>query len=200
MIRRSFSLLAALILIGTIGLLLPSCAKRQIQVSEGVTPAQETAQTGQAQPSEEAVRSEEAEAIKQREAERQARLRELEAAQKLADEIRVFESENIYFDFDKSNLKHYARVILKEKAAWLTRNPSYAVLIEGHCDERGTNEYNLALGERRAQAAKKFLMSQGIAGDRISTISYGEERPADPGHNEAAWAKNRRDEFKLIKQ
>ncbi len=200
MMHRTLSVLAALILIGSTGLLLPSCAKRQIQVSEGVTPGQETAQTEQVKPSQQATQGQVTEAEKQREAERQARLRELEAAQKLADEIRVFESENIYFDFDKSNLKHYARVILKEKAAWLKRNPSYAVLIEGHCDERGTNEYNLALGERRAQAAKKFLMSQGISAERISTISYGEERPADPGHNEAAWAKNRRDEFKLIKQ
>ncbi|MFP3929181.1 MAG: OmpA family protein, partial [Desulfobacteraceae bacterium] len=74
------------------------------------------------------------------------------------------------------------------------------VRIEGHCDERGTNEYNLALGERRANAAKKYLISLGVSEDRVRTISYGEERPADPRHNEEAWAKNRRDEFKLFKR
>ena len=78
-------------------------------------------------------------------------------------------------------------------------NPRYSVRIEGHCDERGTNEYNIALGERRANAAWKFMNALGISGNRLTTISYGEERPADPGHNENAWSKNRRDEFKLIK-
>ena len=72
--------------------------------------------------------------------------------------------------------------------------------VEGNCDERGTQEYNLALGQRRADAAKKFLMALGVAEHRIGTISYGEERPADPGHNERAWALNRRDEFKLTKR
>jgi peptidoglycan-associated lipoprotein len=72
------------------------------------------------------------------------------------------------------------------------------VQIQGHCDERGTVEYNLALGEKRASAAKDYLVGMGINPDRLSTISYGEERPANPGHNEAAWAQNRRDEFKIV--
>jgi peptidoglycan-associated lipoprotein len=96
-------------------------------------------------------------------------------------------------------LKAPARAILENKAAWLRANGRYKVRIEGHCDERGTNEYNLALGERRANSAFKYLNALGVSADRMSTISYGEERPADPGHNEAAWAKNRRDEFKLYK-
>lgn len=115
----------------------------------------------------------------------------------LSIEKQAFESENIYFDFDKSELKPGARAILTKKAAWLREHPQFDVLIEGHCDERGTNEYNLALGERRANAAWKFLNALGVSGDRMTTVSYGEERPAYLGHNEAAWSKNRRDEFKL---
>ena len=86
---------------------------------------------------------------------------------------------------------------MKKKAEWLINNSDVAVTIEGHCDERGTNEYNLALGERRAASAKTFLMDLGIAGSRLNTISYGEERPVDPGHNEEAWAKNRRGHFTI---
>jgi peptidoglycan-associated lipoprotein len=180
-------------------LFLTSCAKKQLQVSEGPQAEAEKEKAEKAEVTE-TMEKEDLEAARKKEAEREAKLRELQAAQKLADEIRVFESEKIYFDFDKSNLKHYSRVILKDKAAWLKRNPSYSVVIEGHCDERGTNEYNLALGDRRAQAAKNFLQAQGISGDRITTISYGEEKPAEPGHNEEAWAKNRRDEFKLMEK
>ena len=92
-----------------------------------------------------------------------------------------------------------ARNVLNQIAAILKTNPSYSLDISGHCDERGTIEYNLALGERRARSAKKFLVALGIAGDRISTISYGEEKPVDTRSNEAAWAQNRRDEFLLVK-
>lgn len=130
---------------------------------------------------------------------RTARIQELEKAKRIAEEMRVFETTNIYFDFDKSELKPEAKEILKKKADWLSDNSSYALRIMGHCDERGTSEYNLALGERRAHAAKEFLVALGIAAERIYTVSYGEEKPAEMGHNEAAWAKNRRDEFKLIK-
>ncbi|NIR17957.1 MAG: peptidoglycan-associated lipoprotein Pal, partial [Desulfobacterales bacterium] len=98
-----------------------------------------------------------------------------------------------------SELKPEARAILVKKAEWLRNNQEFSVRIEGHCDERGTNEYNLALGERRANAAWKFLNALGISGSRMTTISYGEERPADTGHNETAWSQNRRDEFKLIR-
>ena len=130
---------------------------------------------------------------------RKARMLELEKARRVAEEMRVFETTNISFDFDKAELKPEAKATLKKKADWLRRNPGYSLRIEGNCDDRGTNEYNLALGERRAASAKKFLTALGIAETRISIISYGEERPADPGQNEAAWAKNRRDDFRLIK-
>jgi peptidoglycan-associated lipoprotein len=107
----------------------------------------------------------------------------------------VFESallKNIHFDFDKYNIRPADAAILKENAAMLKKYPEVKIQVEGHCDERGTIEYNLALGERRANATKKYLVSLGISADRISTISYGKEKPLDPGHNEEAWAKNRR--------
>ena len=105
----------------------------------------------------------------------------------------------IYFDFDKSNLKPDAIATLKKDAASLKKNPEMKVRIEGNCDERGTSEYNMALGDRRAVSAIKYLETLGIAADRMSTISYGKERPLDPGHNEAAWAKNRRDDLTVVK-
>ena len=102
---------------------------------------------------------------------------------------------NIHFDYDKSLLKPEAIALLNRYAAGLKQYPTATVSIEGHCDERGTNEYNLALGERRALSARKYMIKLGIDENRLSTVSYGEERPLDPGHNEEAWAKNRRDEF-----
>lgn len=109
----------------------------------------------------------------------------------------AFVSEDIHFDFDQSVLTSQARDILERKAAWLRRNPGASVMIEGHCDERGTAEYNIALGERRARSAMDFLIDLGISASRLSTVSYGEERPLDPRHNEAAWAKNRRAHFAI---
>jgi peptidoglycan-associated lipoprotein len=117
----------------------------------------------------------------------------------MAQDARAFEAEGIYFDFDKAEIKAEAKAILEKKAAWLRANPSYKVKIEGNCDERGTNEYNLALGDRRAKAAQKYLNALGISMDRMSTISYGEEKPACTEKNEKCWSKNRRDDFKLSK-
>jgi len=102
----------------------------------------------------------------------------------------------VYFDFDQSNLTSESRANLEHNAAVLKEYPDIRVLIEGHCDERGTIEYNLALGSRRALAGRNYLINLGIDPDRLATISYGEERPADPRHNEEAWAKNRRADFK----
>ena len=104
----------------------------------------------------------------------------------------------IYFDFDKSNLKQPAVAKLDNVADVVSKNADVKIRIEGHCDERGTSEYNLALGDRRANSAKKYLIDLGTSAERLSTISYGEEKPADLGHDEAAWAKNRRDEIKLM--
>jgi peptidoglycan-associated lipoprotein len=103
--------------------------------------------------------------------------------------------EDIYFEFDKSTLTPAAQDNLMKKAAWLRANPNAAVTIEGHCDERGTNEYNLALGDRRADSAKSFLVDLGIAAPRLTTVSYGEERPVCSQHDEECWSKNRRANF-----
>jgi peptidoglycan-associated lipoprotein len=107
----------------------------------------------------------------------------------------VFESKllkDIRFDYDKYDIRREDEEILKEYAAFLKKNPNMKIQIEGHCDERGTSGYNFALGERRANSTKRYLVSLGIASDRISTISFGKERPLDQGHSEEAWARNRR--------
>ena len=111
-----------------------------------------------------------------------------------------FEAEPVYFDFDKSFIRSEYRPVLREKAEFLKDNPNVRTRIEGNCDERGTNEYNLALGERRAESAKNFLLSLGISPDRIEAISYGEERPLAVGHSEDSWAQNRRDDFVIMKK
>jgi len=105
---------------------------------------------------------------------------------------------DVHFDFDKYEIRPADARTLDANAAWLKSNASMLVLIEGHCDERGTNEYNIALGERRARATMNYLISQGVAQSRVSIISYGEERPVCTDHNEACWAKNRHAHF-LVK-
>ncbi len=112
--------------------------------------------------------------------------------------VSIPELKDIYFDFDKYDIRPEDAKTLDANAAWLKSNPNHLVLIEGHCDERGTNEYNLALGERRAKAAMNYLVSQGVQAGRITIISYGEERPVCTEHTEACWAKNRHDHF-LVK-
>jgi peptidoglycan-associated lipoprotein len=107
--------------------------------------------------------------------------------------------EKIYFDFDSFVLSTQARDSLSRDAKLLLKYGSAKVQIEGHCDERGSDEYNLALGEKRAKAAMSYLVTLGVPSSQLSFISYGKEKPADPGHDEAAWAKNRRDEFVVNK-
>ncbi|MFH0926067.1 MAG: peptidoglycan-associated lipoprotein Pal [bacterium] len=101
----------------------------------------------------------------------------------------------IYFDYGRAEINKQYRLILNNIADWLKTNRTVYVMIEGHCDERGTNEYNLGLGERRALSIRSYLIRLGIASDRLHTISYGEEKPAALGHNETGWAKNRRGDF-----
>ncbi|MBN2808910.1 MAG: peptidoglycan-associated lipoprotein Pal [Deltaproteobacteria bacterium] len=103
----------------------------------------------------------------------------------------------IYFDFDKSELRSDARDTLSELAQWLKNNPSVDIRIDGNCDERGSNEYNLALGENRATSAKTYLVYLGISPDRMATMSYGEEKPSCSEANEGCWSKNRRDDFTI---
>src|SRR6266516_1822856 len=109
-----------------------------------------------------------------------------------------FAANTVYFDFDRATIKPSETGKIEEVAKYLQANPTHAVQIEGHCDERGTEQYNLSLGERRSLSVRESLLTASIQPDRIFTISYGESRPADPGHNEAAWAKNRRGVFVLL--
>jgi peptidoglycan-associated lipoprotein len=104
-----------------------------------------------------------------------------------------------YFGYDEAALSADAQAALSDSANWLKKYPQYNLLVEGHCDERGTEQYNLALGDRRANQVKQFLMTLGVDGSRIRTVSYGEERPFDPGHDESAWAKNRRAHLVLVR-
>ena len=162
-----------------------SCAKKTIRADTSLT-----------QQAEEAA----AEKAKQEELARQQAIEEQrirEEAELKAAARNMFLNEDVFFEFDSAVLLAEAQAILKKKAEWLINNPDVTAIIEGHCDERGTNEYNLALGERRAESAKTFLMDLGIAGSRLNCISYGEERPVDPGHNEEAWSKNRRGHFTI---
>ncbi|RME62051.1 MAG: peptidoglycan-associated lipoprotein Pal [Candidatus Dadabacteria bacterium] len=108
------------------------------------------------------------------------------------------ELKDIHFAFDRYDLSPTAKAILKENAKWLKEHPNVKIEVEGHCDERGTNEYNMALGMKRAKAAQQYLISLGISPDRLRVVSYGEELPLDPRHNEEAWAKNRRAHFKIL--
>jgi peptidoglycan-associated lipoprotein len=122
-----------------------------------------------------------------------AKAEEMERAKMAA--MQMFMNEDIYFEFDSSVLLPQTRDVLTRKADWLRESPNASIIIEGHCDERGTNAYNIALGDRRAESTKAYLVDLGIDELRLTTISYGEERPVDPGHNEEAWAKNRRVHF-----
>lgn len=112
-------------------------------------------------------------------------------------DLQRFQFENIHFDFDKSDLREEERMKLDTYAQVLKENPTITVLIEGHCDERGTIEYNQALGERRAERIRLYLVGLGIGESRLRTVSYGKLQPLDPSQNEEAWAKNRRGQFRL---
>jgi peptidoglycan-associated lipoprotein len=193
MIRRSFSIL---ILILCLGLILTGCPKKTVVKEEPSVKKEEAARLEAERAAKEA-REKELARIREEEA-RKAREefeKSLIAKKEPGIEGEVFQSrllKDIHFDFDKYDIRPRDAEILKGNAALLSKYLTIKVQIEGHCDERGTNEYNLALGERRANNTKKYLISLGISQDRISTISYGEERALDPGHNEEAWTKNRR--------
>ena len=184
-----------------LGLFVAGCAKKKVVVQrdrsseasrlEAERAAREAREAQEAKEKELArIKEEEARLARKGEFEKS-----LVAKKESGIEGEVFETKllkDVYFEFDKYEIRPKDEEVLKGNAGWLKKNPNAKVQIEGHCDERGTVEYNLALGERRANYTKKYLVSLGIAPDRISTISYGKEKPLDPGHSEEAWAKNRR--------
>ena len=170
-----------------------SCAKKKISSEPATTTAEEETRR---RAEEEARQNELArqKALKEEDLSDESRSGNL-ADQRTASAKSRFENQDIYFEFDSIRLAPDAQEILTQKADWLRANPAATVTIEGHCDNRGTNEYNLALGEGRAQSAKAFLVDLGIDSSRLNTISYGEERPLDNSQTEEAWSKNRRDHF-----
>ena len=111
----------------------------------------------------------------------------------------VIQDQKIYFDFDRFDIRAEYQDVLRQKADVLKRYPQINVLIEGHCDERGTEEYNMALGERRARVAYEYLLNLGVSPNQLQMISYGKDRPVVAGSDESAWSQNRRDEFKVIR-
>jgi peptidoglycan-associated lipoprotein len=195
MVKKSFSIF---ILILCLGMFLVGCPKKTVVKEQPSVQMSEEARRLEAERAAKEAKERELAKIKEEEA-KKARVGEFEkslvAKKEPGIEGEVFESKllkDIYFDFDKYDIRIEDTVILKGNAEILKKYLKVKIQIEGHCDERGTNEYNLALGERRANSTKNYLASLGISQDRISTISYGEEKPLDPGHNEEAWGKNRR--------
>ena len=168
-----------------------SCAKKQVTMETQEMAAEEGAAQQSAE--DEAARREAEEMRRAREA------RQRQQAASMSEEARraAFEDENVHFDFDKYVLTPQAMMILDDKAAYLREHSGVRVLVEGHADERGSNEYNLALGDRRANSAKNYLVKSGVAASRITTISYGEEQPLCRQQNESCWSRNRRGQFSV---
>ena len=173
-----------------------SCAKKTV-VSDATTIEDQAGTQTEASAAAAAAKKAEEERIRQQELQDEAARQTAVAQARLEAAKTRFLHQNIHFAFDSAELTDTAKGLLKEKADWLKANTGASVIIEGHCDERGTIEYNLALGERRANAAKQYLQDLGIGGFRLTTVSYGEERPLDPGKTEEAYSKNRRAQFVL---
>jgi len=175
-----------------------ACSKKPVEQPAPVANADSAAA---AQAEAERLAREEADRQAREEAERVARQRETDsaaAAARAAEEVRSMVAAMIHFDYDQSNIRGEDAGTLDQKVAILQANSDLRIRIHGHCDERGSDEYNLALGNRRAQAAKQYLVSHGIDASRIETQSWGEERALVDGHDESSWSQNRRDEFEII--
>ena len=175
-------------------MLMTGCAKKAVSKDEGLVAGEKKAAAAQSEATakEEAARKLAAEQQKE-DVKELALKRDAAAAATAEKEQTAFE--DIYFVFDKSTIEPEAREILKRLASLLDSNKNYSLVIEGHCDDRGTVEYNLALGQRRADAAMKYLVDLGLDKESIKTITYGKERPLETGHDEEAWTKNRRAHF-----
>lgn len=197
--KQKMMMYPALVLMMALFMLGASCQKQKVATQPATATAAE--EEAQRKAEEEASQKElerqkaiEEETLEAESAKEAGLSAEMEEERKMTERA-VFENEDIQFEFDSIRLNSEAQEILRKKAQWLKANPAARVTIEGHCDNRGTNEYNLALGDRRAHSAQVFLIDLGIAESRVQTISFGEERPIDTADNEAAWAQNRRAHF-----
>jgi peptidoglycan-associated lipoprotein len=198
MLVRSMMFGGCLVLLGG-ALLLAGCAKKvPPEVSEASTQGAATSDPRMSE--DEAARRAREAAI----AERERAVVEESMRRRFAEQAKAsrenFMNQDVLFEYDSFTLSSDAKAVLEKKAAWLAENPEVKVQIEGHCDERGTTAYNLALGERRAHATKQYLTALGINTGRLSTISYGEEAPVDPRPAEDAWSRNRRAHFVITSQ
>lgn len=189
--KSMVTLLAGL---GIVSLLAAGCANKEaVKKEEAVVPATAVEKVEPAKPVEQPKPVENANEIKPAQEMAQTAAPETEPAAESS-------FETVYFDFDKSDLRQDARDALSKNAALILKSfPGAKIQIAGNCDERGSAEYNLALGERRAKSAEKYLITLGVKAENLSIISYGKEKPAVTGNDEAAWAKNRRDEFVVLK-
>ena len=202
MIKRSLSIVCVLGIALLIGMVTSGCGGRKVVAEKPGKKIEASAEDEAKRKAEEAAkRKAEEERLAAEAAKRKAEEKRLveEAAKRKAEEEAHRKAEltfeGIRFDFDRYTLHPDAQKILGQHAKVLDKYADVNVTIEGHCDERGTTEYNLALGERRAKSARDYLVRYGIGIKRLKTVSFGEERPVDPHHNEAAWTKNRRAEF-----
>jgi peptidoglycan-associated lipoprotein len=191
--RKNLTLIGFLVLVAFGMTIFTGCAEKKTVVKDEAIQEQTAPAAQTAQQDNEAARQVKEQADRERALREQAE-REQAAKAKAAATAEV-NIRDINFDFDQSNIRPDAREILKANADILLKKGAAQIAIEGYCDERGTAEYNMALGERRAQEAKKYLVNLGMEASQIKTISYGEERPLDPGNNEDAWANNRRAHF-----
>jgi len=190
--KTVFRVLAMASLIASVSFLTTGCAKKTVRTDEGV--AASTATTSSALQQQE-----------QRRVETIGADESLSAGARQAAETVFSEGRTsgpllpIYFDFDRSDVRDDQKARIDGDAEYMKTNPAVTVRIEGNCDERGTNEYNMALGERRAMSAKKYLLNKGISEERLQTVSYGEEKPLVEGSDESVWSKNRRDDFVIVR-
>ncbi len=185
---KKLTITPLVVMIFTLTLLASGCAKKPVAEAPAMTEQPAQVEMQQQQPA----------AVVEQQVDDGAAARQAAAdAAAAAERAAASGLERIHFDFDQYVLTDEAKAILAKDAGLLRAAPAVKVLIEGYCDERGSDEYNLALGEKRALATKNYLVSLGVEADRLSVISYGEEMPLDPAHTPEAWAKNRRADFKV---
>ena len=191
--------LSVVVLVIVAFFLFQGCASRKVSTPAGTQEGMQTGEQGAQKASEATETTAEQENISEQEmASVETTTVQKPKVAKITEEEKAEIFRDIHFDFDKSDIKDEDRPILRKIADWMIEHPSVKLVIEGHCDERGTNEYNLALGDRRASAAKQYLVTLGVSMSRLSTVSYGEERPLCTEHNESCWQRNRRAHFVVI--